>query len=113
MGDGRWLVSEHHASDGGFYKFKLLGYYASRVRSLSARVPPSVPLCPQVRACDHGCPQMPPLFPFLSPLCLGSVLSRHDRDPKVSTHIRIAAVLWDETIKSLCVCVYLSTAILM
>ena len=32
MGDGKWLVSEHHASDGGFYKFKFLGYYASRVR---------------------------------------------------------------------------------
>ena len=49
---------------------------------------------------------MPPLFPFLSPLCLGSVLSRHDRDPKMSTHIRIAAVLWDETIKSLCLCLF-------
>ena len=31
MADGK-LVSEHHASDGGFYKFKFLGYYASRVR---------------------------------------------------------------------------------
>ena len=29
-----------------------------------------------------------------------------DRDPNVSTHIRIAAVLWDETIKGLCVCAH-------
>ena len=27
----------------------------------------------------------------------------HDRDPNVSTHIRIVVVLWDQTIKGLCV----------
>ena len=37
----------------------------------------------------------------------GFVLRKHDRDPNVSTHIRIAAVLWDQTIKSLCVCLCL------
>ena len=38
---------------------------------------------------------------------LGFVLRRHDRDPNVSTHIRIAVVLWDQTIKSVCVCLCL------
>ena len=33
----------------------------------------------------------------------GFLLRRHDRDPNVSTHIRIAAVLWEHAIKSLCV----------
>ena len=36
---------------------------------------------------------------------LGFVLRRHDRDPNVSSHIRIPAVLWDKSIKSWCVCV--------
>ena len=33
---------------------------------------------------------------------LGFVLRRHERHPNVSTHIGIAAVLWDQTIKSVC-----------
>ena len=32
----------------------------------------------------------------------GFLLRRHDRDPNVSTHIRIASVLWEHAIKSVC-----------
>ena len=43
----------------------------------------------------------------------GFVLRRNYRDPNVSTHIRIAAVLWDETIKGLCVCAHVCVLSLM
>ena len=44
-------------------------------------------------------------FRVAARICLGSVLGRHDRDPNVSSHIRIVAVLWEQTIRSVCVCV--------
>ena len=40
------------------------------------------------------------------------MLRKHDRDPNVSTRIRIAALLWNETIKSLSVCAYVSVKLL-
>ena len=44
---------------------------------------------------------------------LGFVLRKHDRDPNVSSHIRIAAVLWDQTIKSLCMFVLMFVLIVL
>ena len=44
---------------------------------------------------------------------LGFVLRRHYRDPNVSTHIRIAAVLWDQTIESFRVFVLMFVLFLM
>ena len=43
----------------------------------------------------------------------GFVLRKHDRDPNVSTHIRIAAVLLDQTIKSLCMFVLMFVLIVL
>ena len=43
----------------------------------------------------------------------GFLLRRHDRDPNVSTHIRIAAVLLEDDIKSVCMFVFMFVLFLM
>ena len=44
---------------------------------------------------------------------LGFVLHRHERNQNVNTHIGIATVLWDQTIKSLCMFVLMFVLIFL